>query len=155
MITPSHMEAQIMFTSILVAVDGSDHARQALQTAGGLAALTGASLTVVTIPQLVVDPVLVGYTTVPVPVSREDQQREGEATLSAAMTALPEGQRKAAHTGVLFGDPAHAIVEQATAIKADLIVLGRRGLGRLQGLLIGSTSAKVGQLAPCAVLTVK
>ena len=56
---------------------------------------------------------------------------------------------------MVSGDPAHAIVEEAKAHKSDLIVMGRRGLGSLTGLLVGSTTTKVAQLAPCAVLTVK
>jgi nucleotide-binding universal stress UspA family protein len=56
---------------------------------------------------------------------------------------------------MVSGDPAHAIVEEAKGHKADLIVMGRRGLGSLTGLLVGSTTTKVAQLAPCAVLTVK
>ena len=52
------------------------------------------------------------------------------------------------------GDPATRIVYQAEANAADLIVMGRRGLGDLGGLLLGSVSHKVAQLASCACLTV-
>ena len=52
------------------------------------------------------------------------------------------------------GDPGDRIVECATRENADLIVLGRRGLGQLKELFIGSVSHKVSQLAPCACLTV-
>ena len=38
---------------------------------------------------------------------------------------------------------------------ADLIVLGSRGLGALSGLVMGSVSQKIVQLAPCPVLIVK
>ena len=39
--------------------------------------------------------------------------------------------------------------------KPDMIVMGRRGLSDLQGLLMGSVSHKVSHLADCACLTVK
>ena len=53
------------------------------------------------------------------------------------------------------GDPATAILRVAQAEAADLIVMGRRGLGDLAGLLLGSVSHKVTQLAACACLTVR
>jgi nucleotide-binding universal stress UspA family protein len=144
-----------MFTSILVATDGSDHAVKAVITASALATASNAKLTLVTVPQPAIDPVLVGYTTVPVPLSREELEKQGVDLLAKAAATLPEDQRDTVGQKVLFGDPAHAIVDEGLAQGVDLIVLGRRGLGRLTGLLIGSTSTKVNQLAPCAVLTVK
>lgn len=56
------------------------------------------------------------------------------------------------HTG--WGDPAESIVETAERLHADTIVMGRRGLGRLAGLLLGSVSQKVATLAPCVVIVV-
>jgi nucleotide-binding universal stress UspA family protein len=53
------------------------------------------------------------------------------------------------------GDPATAILNIASEEQADLIVMGRRGLGDLAGLLLGSVSHNVTQLAECACLTVK
>lgn len=53
------------------------------------------------------------------------------------------------------GDPAAAILNVTREEKADIIVMGRRGLGDLAGLLLGSVSHKVTHLADCACLTVK
>lgn len=53
------------------------------------------------------------------------------------------------------GDPAHRIVEVARHEGVDLIVMGRRGLGDLKGLLLGSVTHKVAQTASCACLTVE
>jgi nucleotide-binding universal stress UspA family protein len=51
----------------------------------------------------------------------------------------------AAHEG--WGDPAETIIETARRENADAIVMGRRGRGRLAGLLLGSVSQKVASLA--------
>lgn len=59
------------------------------------------------------------------------------------------------HTEILEGDPAEAIINVANTRKSDLIVMGSRGLGRLAGLLIGSTSQKVVAHANCPVLVVR
>jgi nucleotide-binding universal stress UspA family protein len=53
------------------------------------------------------------------------------------------------------GDPAHRIVDVAKREGVDLIVMGRRGLGDLKGLLLGSVTHKVAQAATCACLTVE
>jgi nucleotide-binding universal stress UspA family protein len=53
------------------------------------------------------------------------------------------------------GDPAHRIIEVAAREKVDLIVTGRRGVGDLKGLLLGSVTHKVAQAATCACLTVE
>lgn len=56
---------------------------------------------------------------------------------------------------VVEADPTRAIVETAETRAADLIVLGSRGLGDLQGILLGSVSHKVVNSAPCGVLIVR
>lgn len=53
------------------------------------------------------------------------------------------------------GEPAEAILKAAKKAKADMIVLGTRGLGEFKGLLLGSVSHKVSSQASCAVMTVK
>jgi len=53
-----------------------------------------------------------------------------------------------------WGDPAEQIIDIARRVHADGIVMGRRGLGRLSGLLLGSVSQKVASLAPCVVILV-
>lgn len=52
------------------------------------------------------------------------------------------------------GDAAATILAQAGRVKADIIVMGRRGLGGLKGLLVGSVSSKVSSLAACTCVTV-
>ena len=52
------------------------------------------------------------------------------------------------------GDPAKALKEIAEHEHADAIVVGRRGHGQLEGLLLGSVSQKLSCLAPCAVIVI-
>lgn len=53
-----------------------------------------------------------------------------------------------------WGDPAEVIIEMVRREKVDTIVVGRRGHGRLAGLLLGSVSQKLVSLAPCTVVVV-
>jgi len=72
----------------------------------------------------------------------------------AAATATTKGVTGVT-TAVESGDPASAIVRRAHEGKADLVVLGSRGLGNIKGLLLGSVSNKVISMAECSVVTVK
>ena len=56
---------------------------------------------------------------------------------------------------VLRGEPASALIDYANNVGVDLIVMGRRGRGCMEGLVIGSVSAKLTSHANCPVLTVK
>ncbi len=71
-----------------------------------------------------------------------DQARD--AAQSAGATRI--------ETAIQDGDPATRIVEYSRNEGVDLIVLGRRGLGGIAGLLLGSVSQKVSHVAPCACL---
>ncbi len=71
----------------------------------------------------------------------------------AATRAKARGARRI-DTEVRTGDPVEMILSVAAEHDADVIVLGRRGLGRLAGLLLGSNSQKVAMLARCAVIVV-
>jgi nucleotide-binding universal stress UspA family protein len=54
----------------------------------------------------------------------------------------------------MSGDPASGILEMARTSRAGFIVMGKRGLGRLTGLLVGSVSQKVSALADCTCIIV-
>ena len=53
------------------------------------------------------------------------------------------------------GDPASRLLNVAARESAELIVLGSRGLGRINEILLGSVSHKVTMLARCPCLIVK
>jgi nucleotide-binding universal stress UspA family protein len=56
---------------------------------------------------------------------------------------------------VAAGHVAKNIVETADSLRSDLIVMGSRGLSDVQGILLGSVTHKVIQLAPIAVLVAR
>lgn len=140
-----------MFGKILLAVDGSEHALHATRKAAELArCMKPAELRVV-----------VAYDPIPLYLGEPNMQivitnRKGEAeeVLTAAVKELGDVPCEI-HTELLEGDPAEAILDVATTRESDVIVIGSRGLGRLAGLLLGSTSQKVVAHAPCPVLIVR
>ena len=71
----------------------------------------------------------------------------------ARQSALRQGV-ESVEVRVETGDSARIILDLAKSEKADLIVIGSRGLSDLEGLVFGSTSHRVTHLAPCSCLTV-
>lgn len=80
----------------------------------------------------------------------------GEHILGTAKQVAHDGGVKDIQKVIEDGDdPAHRILACADREKADLIVVGSRGLSDLKGILMGSVSHKVTQLAKCTCISVK
>jgi nucleotide-binding universal stress UspA family protein len=75
-----------------------------------------------------------------------------EKVLAQARDGLPADV--SVTTRLLGGEPSRAIVDAARDGDHDLIVMGSRGRGRLQGALLGSVSQAVLHAAPVRVLVV-
>jgi nucleotide-binding universal stress UspA family protein len=56
---------------------------------------------------------------------------------------------------VIVGRPANVIVESATRLGTDLIVMGSRGRGTIATMVLGSVSAEVARHAPCPLLVAR
>lgn len=144
------------FRTILVAFDASDHSRRALETACGLARALGAELHVVSTPQPDMPPVVLepfgGYVSVP-PTDEQVAEAGAEVERQARALAAERGvDRIEFHAR--RGDPVDAVLSIAEASRADLIVLGRRGLGVFKAFALGSVSTAVTRGAKCPCLTV-
>jgi nucleotide-binding universal stress UspA family protein len=148
------------FKTILVAVDGSTHATRTAEVAADLAQRYGAKLLILH----VVAPIFEGRVRTELStLARMEHMEQSEYEMpqaagrdivqSAELSARQEGV-KHVEALVEVGDPASVIVDIARVRGADLIVLGRRGLGTLTGLLLGSVSHKVVQVADTPCLTV-
>lgn len=144
-----------MFRNILVAVDGSEHARRAVAEAADLATATNAMLTMIT---CVPDPsswVLGGGgygTMIDVEALRAGAEAEYRQLLHDAIASVPESLH--VHEVLAHGQAAHAIVEQVAAADHDLVVMGSRGRGGVRSLMLGSVSHQVLHTSPVPVLVV-
>ena len=81
--------------------------------------------------------------------------REAERLAKVALGQAATGPSTAFHQVLAYGPIAATIVQQARRWKADLILLGSRGLSDIKGFLLGSVSRRVVSMAPCSVLVVK
>ncbi|MGH2597346.1 MAG: universal stress protein [Actinomycetota bacterium] len=79
----------------------------------------------------------------------EMEEDAKEVATEATQLFLDRGRN--ARALVVRGEAAEAILETAESESADLIVMGRRGLGKLRGLLVGSVSERVARHASVPV----
>ncbi len=150
--------AGIEYRHVIVPVDGSENAGRAARFAANLAYCCEASLTLVHVfPEGVGDASAL-------PPEEDEKLREQTArqVFSEARKAILGGTRKAldavgspVREELLRGDPAEAILEYARQQPDAMIVIGSRGLSRLQGLLLGSVSEQVIRRAECPVTVVR
>jgi nucleotide-binding universal stress UspA family protein len=145
-----------VFTRIVVGTDGSDTAAEAVRQALDLAKLSGAQLSIVSayepLPKRRVEeekqaaPADVQYEIGP----REDVNLVLDA---AAADARKEGIEVQTHP--VQGEPAEAILNVAEETKADLIVVGNKGMTGARRFLLGSVPNNVSHHAPCSVIIVR
>ncbi|HSO67560.1 MAG TPA: universal stress protein, partial [Desulfatirhabdiaceae bacterium] len=79
----------------------------------------------------------------------------GEAVLEPVLNKIKAQGIDLGKWMVVRGDPAQEILKFARNRKVDMIVMGKGGQGIIKGLLLGSVSRKVCNLAECACVTVK
>lgn len=145
-----------MFQRILVPMDGSEGARRALEKAIGLQRLCNCELIILTVYRHhSLQEASLSMVRPEDPENIEDTLRDYAKQIAenAKDFALQAGG-KDVRSFVKVGQPARTIVQFANDKEADLIVLGSRGLGDLEGFLLGSVSHKVTSLADCPVMVV-
>jgi nucleotide-binding universal stress UspA family protein len=140
---------------VLVAIDGSEHSMRAVELASVIAKGFGADLDILHVAAMA--------DLVPLVMSGVDarEYNEFEDSLRQARGQIVnEAQRIAADldveatTTIEVGDAATRIVGRAADLGSDVICIGRRGLGSVAGLLLGSVSHSVAHGADQTVITV-
>jgi nucleotide-binding universal stress UspA family protein len=145
-----------MFDRIVVGTDGSETATEAVRQAIDLAKLSGGKIELVSAFE-------------PIPQQRlkeEAQEVPGDVAYGVGPredvnTTLDNAAGPARSAGVdttthaREGDPADAILDVAEETKADLIVVGNKGMTGAKRFLLGSVPNKVSHHAPCSVVIVR
>ncbi|MGA7270904.1 MAG: universal stress protein [Acidimicrobiia bacterium] len=150
-----------MLHNILLAVDGSDHATKATDLAADLAKRYEADLTVLHVMSdpgsYTIPPSLKEFAALERVFLTEHDLLEGaaESIVERAAGRIERAGLPRPKTEIVAGHPAYVIVDRAAEIGADMILMGSRGLGGIESMLLGSTSHKVAHLAGCTVVTVK
>src|SRR5699024_3044814 len=89
------------------------------------------------------------------PALEEEIEEEDRADSAAELRSLNDVLGIRAKPLIEVGDAGPTICRVATAVDADVIVLGSHGHGWLQRVLLGSVSRHVTDHAPCPVLIMR
>ena len=135
---------------VLLASDGSKDATAALAYLKSFPLPADALVRVVTVADLPVDALAAERAGVVRDVAIEHAQGVADRAAAVLKRRWPSADAVVAH-----GDAREGIVRTAEDWKADLVVLGARGLSRARRFLMGSVSLGVARHAPCPVLVVK
>ena len=139
---------------IISATDGSRGAERALIAAADLAKSLDAKLLIVHVSEDV-------FSNKELTLLDQMRVDEGDALEEISRRILSRAKALAKDLGAQQvetmsggGDPASVLIEVINSEHADAIVVGRRGRGQLEGLLLGSVSQKLSCLAPRIVIIV-
>jgi hypothetical protein len=128
--------AQIDYRNILVATDGSEHARAAVTEAIAIAKRCGSHIRALS-------------------AVRDESERAQAAKISSEAADIAKREGVSAEAVTPNGRSFNVIVETAGGRGVDLIVMGTYGKTGVKKLLMGSSTEKVIGTAGCAVLVVK
>jgi nucleotide-binding universal stress UspA family protein len=143
------MEESVMFHNILVAVDGSPDADEALAQAIDLAESEHTRLTLMTADAQIPS---TAYLTPAINTLIAETRTESQAVLRRARDRVPEDLPV---TTILTDQPIRtALIQQIEAGHHDLVALGSRGRGAVRSALLGSVSHYVLNHSPVPVLIV-
>ena len=128
-------------SKILVAIDGSENAKKALNHAVQLASRIKANITLLNVQRSTL------YKLKP-SVAKD----VGERILSRASNEVKEVKFD---KKLEFGNPAETVINVAEKGNYDLIIVGRRGLSTVKRFFLGSVSDDVSHHAKCSVLIIR
>ena len=138
---------------IVVGVDGSAHALRALEWAMREAAMRHADLTVLTVNPAMASPSTGRRLTMPGEAQATEQSRQAiEEAVAQANKDIGGQEAVSATVRVTTGFPARSLIDASR--DADLLVIGSRGTGGFESLLLGSISSQVTHHAECPIVIV-
>jgi nucleotide-binding universal stress UspA family protein len=143
-----HQAEEITMQTILLATDGSESSKRALEFAIDLATDAHARLEIVSVRP----PRVAGRGGAPV---LEVEQFEGPEHIADAAANTARAAGVDAHPHAAHGDVVTSIADAATTLGADLLVVGSRGLGSVSGAMLGSVSQALVRRSPVPVTVVR
>ena len=139
---------------ILVPIDFSDYSKKALQYTVKMAEALNAELFLVYVIEPVVYPADLSMGQVVIPQLEMDMNERAKTELEE-LAKSEIGDSLKYNILIKTGKPFMEIIETASEIDADLIIIATHGHTGVEHLLFGSTAEKIVRKAPCPVLTLR
>jgi len=144
---------------ILLAVDGSVCSDRATRLVASLSLPPDSAVRVVAVLQPFADALALSYAAAGDASANMESEEERDArhlreAIGRAETALRR-DGLAVDGFLVRGRPASSIVDEASGLNADLVVIGSRGHGTIATMVLGSTAAEIVDHAPCPVLVAR
>lgn len=138
---------------IVVGVDGSEQSVRAARVAAGLAHLKGCKLHIVTVVRPPEGWWGVVGSPPPADALSASMERAQRSILDATVAALDLEEIDVVVTEEI-GDPATSLSQYCEDVGAGLLIVGRRGAGMVERLVLGSVADRLAHHAPCALMIV-
>jgi len=147
-----------MLKTILVAVDGSDHALKAVDLGASIASAMNSELRILyVIKSQNLPKGLLQYADAEhiIGGNKDILEKMAENIVTNAKNRAEKTGASNIATEVITGPVARSIVKSAKDCGSDMIVIGTRGMGNIEATLRGGVSHRVELLAKCPVLSVR
>jgi nucleotide-binding universal stress UspA family protein len=139
--------------TIVVGIDGSEGSKRAAEHGVAIARHWGAKLKLVTVVRTPEGWWGIGGAP-PSPESLSTALVEGQQQILREFESDLDLEGIAYETVEELGDPVSRLLAVAETSQADMVVIGRRGAGLAERVILGSTADRLTHLAPCPVLVV-
>jgi nucleotide-binding universal stress UspA family protein len=141
--------------NIVVGTDGSPSSMTAVRQAAEIATAMQATLHVAFAVRLASEVAAISIEAITIPAGLDDQAVSDAERMVAAAADQVRELAPTVQTHVVQGEPAHALIDLADKVSADLLVVGSRGMTGAARFLLGSVPNRCAHHAGCSVLIVR
>lgn len=138
---------------IVVGVDGSDQSLRAARVGAGLARSHGSKLHIVTVVRPPEGWWGVVGSPPPADALSASMERAQRSVLDTTLASLDTAELDVTVSEEI-GDPSSALSAYCEQVGAGLLIVGRRGAGLVERLVLGSVADRLAHHAPCALMIV-
>jgi nucleotide-binding universal stress UspA family protein len=146
-----------MFKNMLVAIDGSEHSKKALEFSCDLAKKYAAYMTILHVAYNTAQShtMVLGTSAMSYQGNQKELDEMAQVVMDAAREIADVAGCKDTYFEIKQGIPSEQILKYSSDNNIDLVILGSRSLSDVAGFFQGSVSHRVNHLSECTCITVR